>query len=147
MQQEPFVIEKIFNAPVEMVWKAISDKDEMKKWYFDLAEFKPEVGFEFKFSGGPSPEKMYLHFCKVTEAIKNKRLSYTWKYDGYEGNSLVTFELFKEGNKTRLKLSHFGLETFPMSNPDFAKKNFVAGWNQIIGIALEEFLNEVSEKP
>ncbi|TAH40960.1 MAG: SRPBCC domain-containing protein [Bacteroidetes bacterium] len=147
MLQEPFVIEKIFNAPVEMVWKAISDKDEMKKWYFDLVEFKPEVGFEFKFPGGPSPEKMYLHLCKVTEAIKNKRLSYTWKYDGYEGNSLVTFELIKEGNKTRLKLSHFGLETFPMSNPDFAKKNFVAGWNQIIGIALEEFLNEVSEKP
>ncbi len=75
MQQEPFVIEKTFNAPVEMVWKAISDKDEMKKWYFDLAEFKPEVGFEFRFSGGPSPEKMYLHLCKVTEVIENKKLS------------------------------------------------------------------------
>ncbi len=144
MHKEPFIIEKIFHAPVEMVWKAISDKDEMKKWYFDLAEFKPELGFEFQFSGGPSPEKMYLHLCKVTEVIKYKKLSYTWKYDGYEGNSLVTFELFSEGNKTRLKLSHYGLETFPMSNPDFAKENFGAGWSHLIAIALQDYLIKIS---
>ncbi len=42
MKNEPFVIERILNAPVERVWRAITDKDEMKNWYFDIPEFKPE---------------------------------------------------------------------------------------------------------
>lgn len=140
MNQEPIIIEKTYDASIDKVWKAISDKNEMKKWYFDLAEFKPEVGFEFQFSGGPSPEKQYLHLCKITEVIVNKKLSYTWRYDGYSGDSLVTFELFKEGDKTRLKLIHTGLESFPINNPDFAKKNFAKGWNHLIGVALADYL-------
>lgn len=141
MNTEPFVIERIFNAPVEKVWKAITDKDQMKQWYFDLAEFKPEVGFEFQFEGG-TEDNCYLHLCKITEVISNKKLTYSWRYDGYAGNSFVTWELFEEGNKTRLRLTHEGLETFPKSNPDLAKKNFVQGWNHIIGISLQEFLEK-----
>jgi uncharacterized protein YndB with AHSA1/START domain len=142
MKNEPFTIERVYNASPEKVWKAITDKNEMKHWYFDLAEFKPEVGFEFSFSGGPSDGKQYLHLCKVTEVIPQKKISYTWRYDGYEGNSKVTFELFPEGNSTRLKLSHAGLETFPVNNTDFAKGNFVEGWTQIIGTLLKEYLEK-----
>ena len=61
----------------------------------------------------------------------------------YEGNSFVTFELFPEGDKTKLKLTHKGLETFPASNPDLAKENFAAGWEQIIGTSLKEFLEKM----
>ncbi len=43
MNTEPFVIEQTYNAPVSKVWKAITDKDDMKQWYFNLAEFKPEL--------------------------------------------------------------------------------------------------------
>ena len=60
MNTPPLVVERVFNAPIEKVWKAITKKEEMKQWYFDLAEFKAEVGFEFRFYGGP-PEKQYLH--------------------------------------------------------------------------------------
>ena len=141
MANEPFVIERIYNAPIEKVWKAITDKNEMKHWYFDLAEFKPEVGFEFQFEGGTETKK-YLHLCKVTEAIQNKKLTYSWRYDGYEGNSFVTFELFPQGEKTKLKLTHAGLQTFPASNPDFAKENFSHGWKHIIGKSLKEFLEK-----
>lgn len=137
----PFVIERTFNALIEKVWKAITDKIAMKQWYFDLAEFKPVVDFEFEFSGGP-PEKEYLHKCKVTEVIPGKKLTYSWRYEGYEGISYVTFELFPEGNKTRVKLTHAGLETFPASNPDLAKKNFAEGWTDIIGRSLKEFLEK-----
>ena len=52
MNNEPFVIERTYNAPVEKVWKAITDNDLMKQWYFKIAAFKPEVGFEFSFDGG-----------------------------------------------------------------------------------------------
>ena len=46
---EAVVIERTFNAPVAKVWNAITDAEEMRQWYFDLKEFKPEVGFEFEF--------------------------------------------------------------------------------------------------
>src|SRR4051794_40283596 len=104
MTHAPFVIERTFNAPVEKVWKAISDKDHMKEWYFDLPEFRAEPGFEFSFTGGPDDGEKYLHFCKVTSAIPNKKLSYTWRFDGYPGDSEVTFELFPDGEKTTLRL-------------------------------------------
>lgn len=142
MKHEPFVIERTYNAPIERVWKAITDKDQMKQWYFDIAEFKPEVGFEFQFEGG-AEERCYVHLCTITEVVVGKKLTYSWKYEGYEGNSFVTFELFDEGDKTRLKLTHEGLETFPLNNPDFAKANFVAGWTEIVGTTLKTFVEKV----
>jgi len=145
MKTEPFVIERTFNAPIEKVWKAITDKDLMKQWYFDIAAFEPEVGFEFSFSGG-NEGREYKHLCKITEVQQGKKLSYSWRYEGYEGNSFVTFELFSEGDKTRLKLTHEGLETFPMSNPDFVKENFAAGWTYIIGTSFEKFVGKADIK-
>lgn len=38
-------ITRIFEANKSTVWKAITEKEWMKQWYFDLQEFKPEVGF------------------------------------------------------------------------------------------------------
>jgi uncharacterized protein YndB with AHSA1/START domain len=142
VNNEPIIIERTYNAPASKVWKAITDKDDMKQWYFDLPEFRPEVGFEFQFMGGKEDGKQYLHLCKVTEAVPEKKLAYSWKYDGYEGISFVTFELFEEGMRTRLKLTHAGLETFPASNPDLAKENFVKGWTEIIGTSLLQFLEK-----
>lgn len=139
-KNEPIIIERILNAPAIKVWKALTNNDQMKQWYFKLKEFKAEVGFEFQFEGGP-PEKIYIHKCKVTEVEFCKKLTYSWRYEGYEGISFVTFELFAGGeNQTRLKLTHMGLETFPASNPDLAKHNFVAGWTDIIGRSLKEYL-------
>ncbi len=143
MKEEPFVIERTLNAPAERVWKAITDKDQMKQWYFDIAEFKPEVGFEFSFEGH-NEDRCYLHLCRITEVIPGKKLQYSWRYDGETGNSLVTFELFSEGDITRLKLTHEGLETFPSEKPDFARGNFVEGWTYLIGKSIKEFVEKAS---
>jgi uncharacterized protein YndB with AHSA1/START domain len=141
MKHEPFVIERTFQSPLPKVWKALTVKEEMKKWYFDLEAFKPEVGFEFSFSGGPEDRK-YLHLCKVTEVIAEKKITYSWRYDGYEGISYVTFELFAEGNeRTKLKLTHSGLETFPPL-ADFARTNFEAGWASIVNESLQGYLEK-----
>ena len=140
MNNEPFVIERTYNAPIEKVWEALTNNDQMKQWYFQLADFKPEVGFEFEFWGG-SEAKSYLHKCKVTQVIPGKKIAYTWRYDGYEGNSEVSFELFDEGAQTRLKLTHTGLETFPKEK-DFAPESFAAGWTYITGTSLKEFVEK-----
>lgn len=141
MKQEPFVIERVYNASVERVWKAITDKDQMKQWYFDIAAFKPEVGFEFSFTGH-NEGVTFIHLCKVTEVVPNKKLTYSWRYKDYEGNSFVTFELFPEGpSSTRLKLTHEGLETFPQTT-HFAKSNFEMGWTELIGSLLKNFVEK-----
>jgi len=135
---EAVVFERTFDAPVGRVWKALTDVEEMRQWYFNLKQFKAEVGFEFEFV--VEHEGMtYHHLCKVTEVIPQKKLAYTWRYKGHEGDSLVTFELFADGNETRLKLTHQGLETFPKTAA-FARKNFEAGWTAIIDSELKQFL-------
>jgi len=138
---EPFVIERTYNAPVEKVWHAITDKDAMKQWYFDLLAFTPEVGFEFQFIGKGKQGEAFLHLCTITEVIKQKKLTYSWRYDGFEGISYVSFELVAEGNTTKLKLTHEGLETFPITAHNaFARENFVEGWTYLIGKGLKDFL-------
>jgi len=136
-----FTIERTLNAPAEKVWSAITNRDEMSKWYFDLAEFRPVVGFEFEFMGG-TEDNQYRHLCEVTEVIPGKKITYSWRYDGYSGNSFVSFELIPEGNKTKLVLTHVGLDTFPSTNKDFAKDNFAMGWAHIIGTSLPEYLEK-----
>lgn len=142
MTNNPFVIERTFKASPKRIWEAITQKEKMKEWYFDLEEFRAEVGFEFRFSGGP-PETQYLHICEVTEAVPEKKLTYSWRYDGYKGISYVTFELFGQGDSTLLRLTHSGLDSFDENNnADFARKNFQAGWTDIIGRSLKEYLEK-----
>jgi len=132
------VVERTFNAPVAKVWKALTDVDQMREWYFDLKEFNPTVGFEFEFVVEHEGNR-YHHLCRVTEVIPEKKIAYTWRYKDQPGDSLVTLELFAEGDKTRLKLTHSGIETFPKT-PAFARKNFENGWTQIIGTELKQFV-------
>lgn len=139
MTTEPLVIERVYDAPPERIWQAITDRDKMKQWYFDISAFKPEVGFEFEFTG-ENEGRTFLHLCRITEVQENRKLAYTWKYKNFPGESIVTFELFPEGNKTRLRLTHEGLETFPADNPDFKRDNFIAGWDYIIGNSLRKFV-------
>jgi uncharacterized protein YndB with AHSA1/START domain len=138
--EKPFEIERTFPVSAARLWRAITDPAEMKNWYFDLPGFKPEVGYEFNFLGGPPDGPQYKHLCRVTRAEPHKVLAYSWRYEGYEGNSEVVWELFPEGESTRLKLTHSGLETFPESNPDLAAKNFAEGWTEIIGKSLAVYL-------
>jgi len=137
---ESVIVERTFNAPVARVWKALTDADEMRIWYFDLKEFKPEVGFEFEFIVEHEGNS-YHHLCKVTAVIPEKKISYTWRYKDEPGDSLVTFELFPEGDETHLKLTHEGIETFPKT-PAYERKNFEAGWTVLIGSELKQFLEK-----
>ena len=142
MKNNPLVIEQTLDAPVEKVWDAITNKEKMKQWYFELSDFKPVVGFQFSFPGQGHKGENYIHLCKVTAVEPNKKIQYSWRYENYEGDSLVTFELFEEGKKTRLRLTHEGLETFPQNNPDFARESFTGGWTELITKLLVKFLEQ-----
>jgi uncharacterized protein YndB with AHSA1/START domain len=137
---EAVIVERTLNAPVTRVWNALTDVDQMRAWYFDLKEFKPEIGFEFEFVV-EHEGTTYHHLCRVTEVIPQKKIAYTWRYKGEPGDSLVTFELFAEGDNTRVKVTHTGIETFPKT-PAFARKNFEQGWTAIIGTELKQFVEK-----
>lgn len=139
MIKQPLVIEQKVEAGIDKVWAALTDKEQMKTWYFDIADFEPKAGFEFTFEGENEGRK-FTHLCKIIEVVRNKKLSYSWRYKGFEGISYVSFELFDEGDGTRITLTHEGLETFPQNNPDFKKENFAEGWNYILGTALKNYL-------
>jgi uncharacterized protein YndB with AHSA1/START domain len=89
---EAIILERTFNAPVARVWKALTDVDQVRQWYFDLKEFKPQVGFEFEFIVEHEGNS-YHHLCRVTDVVPEKKIAYTWRYKGEPGDSLVTFEL------------------------------------------------------
>lgn len=143
MSNTPFVIERTYSASVERVWSALTDKNKMKQWYFDIADFKPEAGFEFQFTGTDHDCVEYVHLCVVKEVIPNKKLSHTWRYKDVEGDSLVTWELFEDGPNTRVKLTHEGLETFPPMKA-FARENFAEGWTEIVGKLLKNYVEDTT---
>jgi len=139
----PLVIERTFNASPELVWRALTVPEDIRQWFFPLAEFKAEPGFEFEFTANCEGKPPRLHLCRVTEAIPQEKLAYTWRYDGFEGDSLVTISLSSEAGKTRVKLTHEGLETFPAIEL-FARANFEMGWTHIVGTALKDFVENAA---
>ena len=138
----PLVVEQVYDASLSKVWKAITDETQMREWYFEtMTTFKPLVGFETEFNV-PSNDKDYLHIWKVTEVIPEESISYNWKFGGYSGESLVTFELSKADKMTKLKLTETGIESFPQDNPDFTRESWTEGWNYFICDRLKEFLEK-----
>lgn len=142
MNEPAVIVSRVFHVTPDILWRALTEKDRMKEWYFDLAEFRAEVGFHFTFSGGPNEDRQYLHLCTVTEAVPEQLLAYSWEYDGYPGRTIVSFSLTPSDEGTLLTLSHTGLETFPADNPDFARENFSQGWNDIINRPLKEYIEK-----
>jgi len=135
--ETPFEIEYVYDAPIESVWKALTNVNEMKVWYFpQLIKFEPIVGFKFEFDDDGSN---YKKEWTVTQVEDQRKLAHSWVYKGYPGFSEVTFNLFKEPDKTRLKLIHTGIESFP-NDPHFARQRFENGWQTILGSNLKKHL-------
>jgi len=135
----PFQLEQVFDNPIDQVWQALTDQNAMKIWYFpQLSSFKPEVGYEMVFEDdGSSFQKQWI----VTQVQSGKKLAHTWTYRGYPGTSEVIFDLYQESDKTRLKLTHSGLASFP-DDPHFARQRFEDGWKWIIANKLKQYLGQ-----
>lgn len=128
----PIVVERDIAAPLSAVWRAISDGTEMPKWFFtEIPEFRPELGFETQFTVHADGDD-YVHLWRVTEAINEQRLSYTFNYEGFDGDALVTWELSAEGEGTRVTLTHHGVHTFPRDRAVFEREAGVGGWNYFL---------------
>lgn len=136
----PIIVEYKVNAPIERVWKALTDKTEMRSWYFDIPDFELETGKVFNFYE-PGDEKKYHHQAEVVEIIPEQKLKHTWTYPEFSNEkTMVTWELQPQGNETLVKLTHDGIDNFSDLGENFSQNAFTEGWNGIIGQSLKPCL-------
>lgn len=142
-ESNSIILERIYNAPILMVWQAITDREQLKQWYFDFSEdFKLEIGHQFDWYAGPPEGKQWHHRGKILEIVEGKKLTHTWEYPGYSGTSTVIWELVKIDNKTtKLIFTHLFSVPFDINIEALQRKNFLEGWNHILNNSLVEFLN------
>jgi len=134
------VVEQEYAAPVSVVWRAITDRDQMRLWFFsEMRDFKPVVGFETQFTVEFKGQE-FIHRWRVTEVVPERRIQYDWLYGGFPGNSSVTWELSETPKGTKLKLTHEGRESFPQNIPAFSRESCQAGWDYFLGESLKTFL-------
>ena len=122
--------EVLIEAPVEVVWRTITEPDQVSRWFADRVELVVEPGahgyMEFGDQGGPV----------VVEIVDSPvRFSFRWNHPRGEepvpGNSmLVEFTLTPEGERTRLRVAESGHEL--RAWPDAEKERYAAehreGW-------------------
>ena len=133
----------VIDAPPEVVFKAITDQNELTNWFPDQAILETKVGGKMKFSfyknskrGNQECGRDTDKFAEgtVTELILNKKISYTWENSAEPDfrRTVVTWELQKIDNeKTNLKLLHTGFKAGEKV------KQYDGGWSH--------FLNELKK--
>ncbi|WP_252914098.1 SRPBCC domain-containing protein [Aliihoeflea aestuarii] len=142
-------IERVLPGTVDRVWSYLIDSDKRRKW---LAEgiMEPRKGgrVEHIFRNGElshegTPERFRytvgpaVRVGEVVEFKPPQRLTYVWPGDESEAErSEVTFELFAQGDRTRLVLTHRKL-------PDGRTMVSVAsGWDSHLGVLIDILTNE-----
>ena len=136
----PIIVEQTFNSSVASVWNSITEIGQMGQWYFEnIPAFKPEIGFETQFNV-QSTERNFLHIWKVTEVLPLKMIKYSWEFEEYPGKSATAFELSREDNSTKLRLTVETLENFPEGIPEFTRESCIDGWKYFINNRLKNYL-------
>jgi uncharacterized protein YndB with AHSA1/START domain len=107
--------ERYLNHPVERVWSAITDPEQLPQW-LAAAEIEPA-------SGG----KYVLHFDNTKETLFGRVIEYEpprlFEHTfGEDANGVVRWELTPDGDACLLKLSHTVYATEEMAN-------FLSGWH------------------
>ena len=104
------------DAPLEEVWRAITDAPEIQKWFAPEVTVTPGVGGKFSASWGPGMEG--TQFIEIWEPNRHLRLfeerAHTFGCTGDESTRtapvrlVVDYYLNSENGKTLLRLVHSG---------------------------------------
>lgn len=126
--------EAVYPHSPERVWRALVDPDELAAWLMPN-DFAAKVGHQFSLETG---EHVGTIHAEVLEIDEPRLLRCRWS--GVFGDTEVTYELFPEGNGTRLRVVHDGW-TDPV--PD-EWAGFDDGWTQKVEQDLPRILNSVN---
>lgn len=134
-------LERLLDASPETVWSYLTDAELRQQWFMGGTDARPDSEFELlvdhdKLSHDevPYPEsfkcvKGRIFHEKVLRFDPPRLLETTFQ-GGKAGN--VTYELFPEGRKTRLVLTHSNI-TSPTGFADFG-----AGWTSHLAVLQEK---------
>ena len=84
-------IERRYDSPIERVFRAVTDPDEMEQWFVVRPSWKPELGETFEAYGGRG---------EITEFDPPRVFGWTWGVERY------LFELEPDGDGCRLVFTH-----------------------------------------
>jgi len=137
-------IEAFFEVSKEKVWEAITNSDAMKVWYFDISNFNLNIGTKFSFYEGGKKE--YLHEGEVLEVEDNKLFQHTWLHpEQSKGSSIVTWNIDEVEGKTKVTLTHEGVESFADAGTNFTIANYEMGWNALVKTNLRNYLYNIKK--
>ena len=127
--------EILIDAPVEVVWRVVTEPDQMDRWFSEKAEFDPRPGAE----GRIRMSARTTYNIEVEAVEPNRRFAFRWVHpDGAkadESNSLlVEFTFHAQAGGTRLRVVESGLDTVDWS--DDAKRDYfeghTSGWPRLL---------------
>lgn len=134
----PSQIEKevLVEAPIDVVWRAITEPGQITQWFSAEAEVDGHAGGQGRLAF-PSGEEYYLH----VEAFEPPhRFAYRWLHENgvrhTPANSmLVEFTLSVAGAATRVRVVESGFDEVDWSNDAKATyfERHSQGWHTIIG--------------
>jgi uncharacterized protein YndB with AHSA1/START domain len=82
----------------------------------------------------------------MLEIIPNEKLVHTWEYPGYSGSSTLSWNLSKiNDGTTKVTIIHEFTVPFDVTVAELKKENFEVGWNHIINISLQEYLEKIQK--
>jgi len=123
------VKEHVFNHPMSVVWKAISDQHEISAWFIK-ADFKAEIGYKYTFK---SDEPNCTTITgQVLEASPIHHLVYTWAIQGTDTVTTVSWKLSEQDGNTHLRLEHSGISNYPGESAVKMFDSFSGGWANCI---------------
>ena len=127
---------------VQNVWQALTDKAQMKEWYFDIPDFGLKAGATFNFHE-PGEARQFHHQCVIREIDPLRKFSHTWTHPALsKGESVVTWLLEEHNGATQVTLHHEGVENFADAGEAFAPENYQMGWNGFMA-ALKNYANGI----
>jgi uncharacterized protein YndB with AHSA1/START domain len=130
------------NAPRETVWRYFEDPDLLAAWLM-RNNFTGRLGERFQLFGRPSSEWDGVLDCRLVELDPPRKIAYTWNANDINGETLVTIELFEEGDGTRIRLMHSNFE-HAARDVEAVVRRHDAGWEDHLRILESQFLKEVT---
>lgn len=124
--------ELFIEALPPVVFRALTDQRDLQVWFSRNAECEPQVGGKY-LAGWKDKEEQPVGPREIKELVENKKLVYDWVFPG-EGKSgdLVTWELLRIGERTRVNLRHSGFD------PQRYNRDYMQGWHAYL-LTLKDF--------
>ena len=94
-----------FDEPVERVWHALTDRDELGEWLLPN-DFAPRVGHRFTFRGGRRLGLPAVVHCEVLDLDAPHRLVLRWDEGTGSSDTTVEFTLRWVDGGTELRIEH-----------------------------------------